>query len=141
MTEKEFGLHLILDLEKCDRGKLIDNKFIYGFLNKIVSLCSMKPLIPPYIVEYKDPWASTPGLTGFVVIAESHVSIHTFPDNNYVFLDIFSCKTFESESIIEFIKKELNAKKATLNIIERGRNFHLKIQNRLQQKISIPQAV
>ena len=84
----------------------------------------MTKMTLPYVVEWKDKFADTPGISGFVMIAESHISIHTFPDQNYAFVDMFSCKQFDAESAVEFIMDALEAKKAEKNIIVRGKNFH-----------------
>ena len=123
---KTFGLHLTLDIENCNQKKLVNNKFIYNLLNSLPKQFSMKILVPPYVIEYKDPWASVPGLTGFVIIAESHLSCHTFPEQNYVFFDIFSCRHFETQPIIDYLKKQFDSNKATVNVIERGKNFIVK---------------
>ena len=40
---------------------------------------------------------------GFVIIAESHISVHTFPEHGYVWVDIFSCKEFETDGATERI--------------------------------------
>ena len=118
-----FGIHLTIDIENCDAKKLVDNKFIYALLNNLPTQFSMKLLTPPYIIEYKDNWAKIAGLTGFTIIAESHISIHTFPEQKYAFVDIFSCKHFDVNPIANKIIKMLGSNKATKNIVERGKNF------------------
>lgn len=126
MVKNNFGVHLTLDIENCDEKKLVDNKFIYRLLNDLPGKIGMKSISPPFVIEYKDEWASIAGITGFVIIATSHISIHTFPDNKYIFFDIFSCSHFDAKSIAEEIKKQFNSNKATSNIIKRGKNFILK---------------
>lgn len=123
MAGNNFGVHLTIDIENCNREKLIDNKFIYRLLSDLPSKLNMQKITLPYTMEWKDKFSNIPGITGFVVIAESHCSIHTFPEQDYVFMDIFSCRHFETEKIIEFLKKEFGSDKATINIIERGNNF------------------
>ena len=123
---KTFGLHLTLDIENCNPEKLVNNKFIYNLLNSLPDRFSMLKLHLPYVVEWKDKFSNTPGLSGFVMIAESHISVHTFPEQNYAFFDIFSCRHFETKPIVDYLKKQFNSNKATVNIIERGKNFNVK---------------
>ena len=64
----------------------------------------MTKIMPPYVFRYdtgKKPedW----GISGFVLIAESHISIHTFPDKNYLSLDIFSCKEYSIDTVKEIV--------------------------------------
>ena len=65
----------------------------------------------------------TEGVSGFVMIAESHISIHTFPDQDYVFMDIFSCKEFEAEKAIKQLIGAFEATKYSKNIVKRGLDF------------------
>ncbi|HEX9240283.1 MAG TPA: S-adenosylmethionine decarboxylase, partial [Candidatus Bathyarchaeia archaeon] len=90
-----FGPHLTLDLSECDRRKLSDLSHIYDLLDELPDVIGMHKITPPYTFIYRpgdnpSEW----GVSGFVIIAESHISIHTFPDRNSAFVDIFSCKQF-----------------------------------------------
>src|SRR5947209_19170775 len=76
-----FGPHLTLDLSECDLRKLSDLSHVYSMLDELPDLISMHKISPPYAFVYKpkdkpEEW----GVSGFVIIAESHISIHTFPD-------------------------------------------------------------
>ena len=62
------------------------------------------------------------GVTGYIFIAESHFSIHTWPEHNYVAFDILTCGDMEPEKAINFLTEGLGAKKTDINIIERGFN-------------------
>ena len=126
-----FGLHLIIDAQECNRKKLVNNRFIYNLLDKLPSLLSMNKMTLPYVVEWKDKWASTPGISGFVMIAESHISIHTFPEQDFAFIDMFSCKNFDAEMATKFLANALEAKKIEKKVVERGINFHKLISNPL----------
>lgn len=123
-----FGLHLTVDAQDCNKKKLVDTKFIYRLLDKLPSVLSMNKMTLPYVVEWKDKWAETPGISGFVMIAESHISIHTFPEQNYAFVDMFSCKDFNAEEAIQFILNALGASDLSkTNVIIRGEEFHKRL--------------
>ena len=46
------------------------------------------------------------GYTGVIVLAESHISIHTWPENNYAALDIFMCGECDPDTALAFLKKQ-----------------------------------
>lgn len=61
------------------------------------------------------------GVSGVVVITESHVTIHTWPEHGYAAVDIFSCsKKLEHKKIRELLKRELGAKRVTGRTFRRG---------------------
>ena len=69
----------------------------------------------------------TPGISGFVMIAESHISIHTFPDQDYAFMDIFSCKEFDAERAIGYLVDAFEAKNVEKHVLKRGMIFQEKL--------------
>ena len=66
-----------------------------------------EPKVLTYVGSVPEDW----GLSGFVIIAESHISVHTFPSRNYINVDIFSCKEFDSEKALEDVKRIFGAEK------------------------------
>jgi len=60
------------------------------------------------------------GVTGFILLAESHISIHTWPEHNYAAIDVFSCKPFNVEMVSEVLKTSLESNRIDSNIINRG---------------------
>ena len=63
------------------------------------------------------------GISGFVMIAESHISIHTFPAKDYVFIDLFSCKEFDVDKAMDLLVSAFGAKRVTTNVVRRGLDF------------------
>jgi len=61
------------------------------------------------------------------MIAESHISIHTFPDQDYVFVDIFSCKNFDVDKAIGYVLDAFGATKSKKHVIARGLDFPKKV--------------
>jgi S-adenosylmethionine decarboxylase len=49
------------------------------------------------------------GLTGVIVLAESHISIHTWPEKNYAAIDVFMCGTCDPEVAVDHITSRLNS--------------------------------
>lgn len=86
MNEK--GLHIIANFYGCKNlGLLVDKKKLSVLLKKAVKQNSLNILRNAF---YK--FGDDGGITGYLLLSESHVSIHTWPErNNYLTLDIFVC--------------------------------------------------
>ncbi|MCS7134720.1 MAG: adenosylmethionine decarboxylase [Candidatus Pacearchaeota archaeon] len=120
-----FGPHLTLDCYGCDEEKLNDLDFILKFLDELVVLIGMHKISGPHAIKYEGNPNSFDkgGISAIVLIAESHISIHTFPFNNYMSIDIFSCKDFDIDKAIEFTIKKFGVKKYEKNFFSRGKEF------------------
>jgi len=113
MQQKYSGIHLIADFWN---GKIIeDQKTIKRILIESVRKAKNTPL---KISLYK---FRPQGLTGIVLLAESHVAIHTWPEFNYVALDIYTCGDKASPfKCLEYLKKMFQPKKIEIKKIKRG---------------------
>jgi len=121
-----FGPHLMLDCYNCDNKKLKNKSFILDFLKKFPLALGMHIIKEPFIVPYSsnpETWDNG-GISAIVLIAESHIAIHTFPDNDgYMSLDMFSCKEFDIEKVISVISETFKPKMIEKNLIMRGTHF------------------
>ena len=114
------GNHLVLDCYGCDRSKINNKKIISDMLKELPELISMKKISKPHVMEYKAEQEPESGITGFVLLAESHISIHTYPKKGYFAFDIFSCKEFDTEKAINYVNAKFSAKRIKKEIIKRG---------------------
>jgi S-adenosylmethionine decarboxylase len=74
-----FGQHLILDGYGGNSKKMENIELIYNFLDTYPEKMEMTKIMPPYVFKYLGKKPEDWGLSGVVLIAESHISIHTFP--------------------------------------------------------------
>ena len=124
----EFGLHVTIDASGCNKRKLTSVSVVYDILNRLPEKIGMTKMTLPYVVKWLDKFSNgTEGISGFVMIAESHISIHTFPDQDYVFIDIFSCKNFDAEKAIKYLVHAFEATKHEEHILKRGMDFPRKL--------------
>lgn len=121
--ELGFGQHLMVDGYGSDRDKLTDINYIYDFLSNYPAEIEMTKIMPPYVFRYSGVRPEDWGISGFVLIAESHISIHTFPEKRYLSLDIFSCKEFDGQKAIEDVKRLFSLEKIEIRNLERGLEF------------------
>jgi len=120
---KAFGPHLTLDLSNCNQRKLSDLDFIYKLLHDLPEKIGMTKITQPYVFRYSGLVPEDKGITGFVVIAESHISIHTFQEKDYVFIDVFSCKHFDYEYAKQYLIKAFESKNPKSAVMIRGEDF------------------
>ena len=130
--EYGFGHHLMLDGYGCDSERLQDINYIYDFLNDYPEKMSMNKIMPPYVFRYEAKNTDEWGISGFVLIAESHISIHTFPQNDYLSLDIFSCRPFNVNHAIATVTEYFRIHRKEVNVIDRGREFPNNIRESAQ---------
>ncbi len=121
--KSHFGPHLMLDLCDCDQGRIDDLDFIFTFLSALPDKIGMTKITQPYVFPYSGKTPEDRGITGFVVIAESHLSIHTFVDQRYAFVDLFSCKPFDTDMARDLIVEAFASKRPEVYVIERGAGF------------------
>jgi S-adenosylmethionine decarboxylase len=126
--ESYFGPHLMLDLSECDQERINDLGFVYDFLNTLPEEIGMQKITQPYVFPYKGIKPEDKGITGFVVIAESHLSVHTFVEKGYAFVDLFSCKPFDTDVARDLIVEAFASKRPEVYMIERGAGFPRGIQ-------------
>jgi S-adenosylmethionine decarboxylase len=118
-----FGPHLVMDARGCVSRRLDDISGLYRLLDSFPAKIGMTKIMPPYVFKYSGLKPEDWGLSGFVLIAESHISIHTFPDKNYVSVDIFSCKAFDTDFAGDYLKRTFGMGKVEMNILDRGTEF------------------
>ncbi len=118
-----FGPHLILDGYGCSKEQLSDLELVYRMLDEFPGQIGMTKIMPPYVFKYLGTNPDNWGISGFVLIAESHISIHTFPEKLYVSVDIFSCKEFSSDDAVNYMKEKFGIDRVDVEVVERGHDF------------------
>ena len=107
--------HLLLELYRCEREKLNDESFLRCILNRAAKLANATVL--NLISNKFDPQ----GVTAIALLAESHISIHTWPESSYSAVDIFTCgQNMMPELASQYLIESLMAKEHSLRVIERN---------------------
>lgn len=109
------GKHLLLELKDCDRELLND----IGFLKK--ALLSAAVEAGATVLGESFHQFSPQGVSGVVVVSESHLCIHTWPEYGYAAADIFTCgDSVQPEKAAEFLVRELSARSHSAVTMQRG---------------------
>jgi S-adenosylmethionine decarboxylase len=112
---EDMGSHYIVELLSCDTEKLKWVDLIKRILQNAIRISKAQVL--GEVFHQFEPF----GVTGVIVIGESHVALHTWPEYNYCAFDFFSCsKNFEVENTINYVAKELKAKDVQISRHSRG---------------------
>ena len=107
--------HLLLELYGCDCEKLNDESFLRCTLNRAAKLA--KATVLNLISNKFEPQ----GVTAIALLAESHISIHTWPESNYSAVDIFTCgQNMMPELASQYLIESLMAEEHSLRLIERN---------------------
>jgi S-adenosylmethionine decarboxylase len=121
--KESFGPHLMLDLNQCNSAKLKDYGLIFRILDELPEKIGMTKITQPYVFPYAGLVPEDKGITGTVIIAESHISIHTFQEKDYCFVDVFSCKDFDVEFAAKYLINVFESRKYEKFVVNRGKDF------------------
>ena len=116
-------MHLIIDGFRANPTLLEDEELIYRLLDDYPSQIEMTKVAPPYVFRYVGSKPEDWGISGFVLIAESHISIHTFPEKRYINIDVFSCKEFDSEQVTRDFQARFEIAEAKCYLLNRGLEY------------------
>lgn len=112
---KVLGRHLIVEYASCDSEKLNDQEYLETIMNEAVRK-SGATIVRSVFHRYNPQ-----GVSGVVVIAESHFSIHTWPEYGYAAVDYFTCgDTVDPTRAKDYIAEQLKADEVVVKELERG---------------------
>ena len=106
--------HLLLELYKCDYEKLNDESFLRCTLSRAARLAKAR------VLNLMSNKFEPQGVTAIALLAESHISIHTWPESNYSAIDIFTCgQNMKPELASQHLIEALKAEEHILRVIQR----------------------
>jgi S-adenosylmethionine decarboxylase len=108
------GVHLLLDLWEAQY--LDDIKRIEKAMRQCVEACGAT-LLHIHLHHF----SSSGGVSGVAVLAESHISVHTWPERNYAAFDIFMCGGAQPENAIPVLKRAFCPERMQIKEVLRGR--------------------
>ena len=120
-----FGEHLTIDGYCGDFQKLNDKDLVHHCLEELPELLKMKKLCKPHICRAPDNQIKDPGgWSGFVIVAESHISVHTFPARKFVSIDVYTCaSSLDTQFVAGYFKEKFDLQDIETNFIKRGTKY------------------
>lgn len=131
------GRHLLLELFDCSADALLSN------LEKVKgALLEAARRAQATIVDTVFHEFNPCGISGVVIIAESHISIHTWPEQRYAAVDIFSCSdTMQPEAAASYLIEVFGAERASVVEMQRGMFLNFRESTPLLEKAKGQQAI
>ncbi len=109
------GYHWIMDLRGCPFELLDDLEFVRAKLVEVTERYGLT------LLNIQDRQFEPQGVTALGFLAESHLSIHTWPEHNYAAVDIFTCGSdSQLKAACEFVARALKADEASVVRVSRG---------------------
>ena len=120
---KAWGYHLIVDCFGCDHESCCNLDRGYEFLDQICDFLGMTKQTQPYIFKTCErTFPGRPGFSGWVPIIESGIQVHTSANNNFVSIDVYSCKVFDPKKVETFVQSFFAPAEMDIQLVHRGRN-------------------
>lgn len=114
--EKSISYQVLIDLYDCDYDKMEDLDYIKNVMHKLSEI--LGTTIKKEAFHQFSPY----GISGVLIIAESHLTIHTWPEYKYAGIDLFTCsKKLNIEEAVKFLCESLNTTKYEIKEINRGK--------------------
>ena len=121
LLEGDPQMHLVMDGYGADAHRLQDESLVRELLDTYPDAIGMTKISEPLVHRYTEGRVPTDwGVSGFVLIAESHISVHTFPDRGYLNVDIFSCKTFDADLAVNELRGRFGITDVKTQVLDRG---------------------
>jgi S-adenosylmethionine decarboxylase len=108
------GAHVLADFWGCQFEKLDDAELLINSLRQAAKSAKMTILA-------EESYKFTPqGFTGLLLLSESHISIHTYPERGYAAIDVYTCGGGMTQKAIDFLKDVLKPTHVHEMLVRRG---------------------
>lgn len=108
------GRHLLAEFYDCETGALNDPGQIERLMNEAARLSGATVVRSVFHVF------SPHGVSGVVVVEESHLAVHTWPEHSYAAVDYFSCGEVDCDAAVRYLAEHLAAGRVETNEVPRG---------------------
>jgi S-adenosylmethionine decarboxylase len=118
----QFGVHVMIDGYSASGPFMTDEAALRQMLTDLPEEMGMHSICTPVVVSVGPNCIKDPGgLSGFVMIAESHISFHTFPGRGFVTIDFYTCQSeINRPDTIDRLKRAFHLVDADVYVQERG---------------------
>lgn len=113
--QKPVGRHLIADLQACDATALADPQLILQAM-----LAAAEAGQATVLQQHFHHFGAGQGVTGMLLLMESHISIHTWPEHGYAAVDLFMCGAANADAALAVLAQYLQPAQIQQQVIWRG---------------------
>ena len=109
------GRHLLIDFHDVSAGQLDDTELLSRLLAEAARRGGLTPLGPPAVYRFEGG-----GLTGYLLLSESHIAVHTYPGLGFAALDIFACGSGDPRAALDVFRTGLAPRRERVTTASRG---------------------
>ncbi len=121
----EFGRSLHLDFYDVSDGLCDDLAFCYDLLDELTDRLQMHKQSEPYVFRSPaDQFPEKAGISGWVPLIESGISIHTLTVKRFISIDVYTCGPLDVDLTIDFLKQQLGSSRYEQGYLVRGKDYY-----------------
>jgi S-adenosylmethionine decarboxylase len=110
------GQEWLVDASGCAPERLKDAAALAALFEELIVLLSLKVVGQPQWHVFPEPG----GITGLTLLAESHLTVHTFPEHGFAALNLYCCRTRARPDFESLLARHLGAASCTVRELKRG---------------------
>jgi S-adenosylmethionine decarboxylase len=115
LKTEQLGRHILVEYYNCNKEVLKDHEKIEEYMK--TAAIKAKATIVQSVFHLFNPW----GVSGAVIISESHLTIHTWPEYGYAAVDLFTCgDAVDPWDAFDYLSETLGAEKTETTEVPRG---------------------
>lgn len=128
MKNKAFGYSYFLDMYGCNEGVADDMELTYRFLERLVDRIGMTRMSQPVVIHGptdhgRELYPEKAGVSGWVPLIESGIQIHSIEPTHFITLDVYSCKEFDKQVILDYARECFGFKEHEDHFFVRGKAY------------------
>lgn len=118
-----WGYHLMLDIHGCDQARIQSRQHVSDFCEDLVKKIDMEAIGKPWIEQTAMHLPDKAGFTMVQIIQTSSIVAHFIDESGDIYLDVFSCKKFDTKDVVKCVDEWFKPKVQRENFITRQAGF------------------
>ena len=119
MASQYWGYHLTLDCHDCDRINIKNVQCVKDFISDLMERIDMKPIGESRVEYTAAEFPDKAGLTAVQIIVTSTIVAHFIDSTGDLYLDVFSCKQFDIETVVNTVDEYFKPTNTRVNFLTR----------------------
>jgi S-adenosylmethionine decarboxylase len=110
------GVEWIVEAYGCEAARLADRRALEALVDRCVTELSLRPVQPALWHVFPGPG----GITAMLLLAESHLTLHTFPETGFAALNLYCCRRRPGWPFVDRLREHLGAARVAVRELRRG---------------------